>query len=666
MLRRSKRAEVDETDGSSQTRRAPTQDSSTQGGGDQSAASAAEVAASTHPGEMGVEGVHAWIDLHRPSLSETLADAGVDDIETATTIAADAHVAGKDIGEALVGAGVLAEGPWVAALATRFDLPVAQVDAKAADPEAIARVPEELARRHSVLPFKLDQGRVYLATSNPVDALALADLTDSCGAIGLMVAARPAIERSLDRTYNALDNADAAIAAFGLMDDSADFEAASTRAMVDESSPIVKVVNQIIVEGVRKRASDIHIESLEHAVRVRYRVDGALTEAIQLPSKMSSPIASRIKVLADLNIVERRRPQDGQFSTEVDGRPIDIRTSVVNTIHGEKVVLRLLDKTRSLIGLEQLGMPDDLVQRYLSVVDVPVGMFLCTGPTGSGKTTSLYATLTEIQDDTRNVVTIEDPVEYEFAGINQMQVHEAGGFTFADGLRGTLRQDPDVILVGEIRDAETARIAMQSALTGHLVLSSLHAVDAVSALHRFIDMGMEPFLVASAVNGIMGQRLLRRVCDACKEPVTPDPAQAAMVERVLGTKVGQWVHGAGCTQCNHTGYLGRIGVYELLRVNDEIRTLISERGSHQALHEAAARDGMRTMQSEGFALVNAGVTTFEEVQRTVYAPLDEMVFDETVSSKKHRSTEATTNGTVPAGETNPADADEQDKVGAAR
>ena len=666
MLRRSKRTEVDEVDVSNQQRRAQTEDSTTEGGGDQPTASASEVGASTHPSEMNAEGVHAWIDLHRPSLSETLADAGVDDIETATTIAADAHAAGKDIGEALVGAGVIAEGPWVAALATRFDLPVAQVDAKAAEPEAIARVPEELARRHGVLPFKVEQGRVYVATANPVDAVALAELTESCGAIGLMVAARPSIERSLDRTYNALDHADAAIAAFGLMDDSADFEAASTRAAVDESSPIVKVVNQIIVQGVRKRASDIHIESLEHAVRVRYRVDGALTEAIQLPSKMSSPIASRIKVLADLNIVERRRPQDGQFSTEVDGRPIDIRTSVVNTIHGEKVVLRLLDKTRSLIGLDSLGMPPDLVKRYLSVVNVPVGMFLCTGPTGSGKTTSLYATLTEIQDDTRNVVTIEDPVEYEFAGINQMQVHEAGGFTFADGLRGTLRQDPDVILVGEIRDAETARIAMQSALTGHLVLSSLHAVDAVSALHRFIDMGMEPFLVASAVNGIMGQRLLRRVCDACKEPVIPDPAQAAMVERVLGTKADQWMQGVGCTQCNHTGYLGRIGVYELLRVNDEIRTLISERGSHHALHEAAARDGMRTMQSEGFALVNAGVTTFEEVQRTVYAPLDETVFDETVSSNKHKSTEATTNGTAHAGETNPADADEQDKVGAAR
>ncbi|MGB3673352.1 MAG: ATPase, T2SS/T4P/T4SS family, partial [Candidatus Nanopelagicales bacterium] len=317
--------------------------------------------------------VQAWVNLDRPSLSEALAEANVTDIETATTVAADAYASGTDIGDALVAANLLTEGQWVNALAARYDLPVAPVDNKAADPEAIARVPGDLARRHAVLPFKLEQGRIYLATANPSDAIGLTELAEHCGAIGLMVATRPAIERSLDRTYDALASADAAIAAFGLMDDSADFEAAASRAVVDESSPVVKVVNQIIVQGVRKRASDIHIEALEHAVRVRYRIDGALTEAIQLPAKMSSPIASRIKVLADLNIVERRRPQDGQFSTEVDGRPIDIRTSVVNTIHGEKVVLRLLDKTRSLIGLEQLGMPDDLVKRYLSVVDVPVG-----------------------------------------------------------------------------------------------------------------------------------------------------------------------------------------------------------------------------------------------------------------------------------------------------
>jgi type IV pilus assembly protein PilB len=628
VLRRSKRTEAEPIDTSTRDAGATTTPPSAPKGQLKPEDQSSEVAASTHPSEMTGDGLQAWIELKRPTLSESLTEAEIGDVEAAVVVAKEAEEAGQDAGEALVDAKVLTEAQWVTLLANRFDLPVAPVDTKAADAEAVAKVPEDLARRHGVLPFKVEQNRVYLATANPLDALAIGELAAKCGAIGLMVAARPAIMRSLDRTYDAFTDAGNAIAAFGLMDDSADFEAASSRAAVDESSPVVQVVNKIIVQGVRKRASDIHIEALEHAVRVRYRIDGALSEALQLPARMSSPIASRIKVLADLNIVERRRPQDGQFSTEVDGRPIDIRTSVVNTIHGEKVVLRLLDKTRSLIGLEQLGMPDDLVKRYLSVVDVPVGMFLCTGPTGSGKTTSLYATLTEIQDDTRNVVTIEDPVEYEFAGINQMQVHEAGGFTFADGLRGTLRQDPDVILVGEIRDAETARIAMQAALTGHLVLSSLHAVDSVSALHRFVDMGMEPFLVASAINGIMGQRLLRRICESCKEPAVPNPAQAHMVGRVLKEPIGEWMQGAGCTQCNHTGFLGRIGVYELLRVNDEIRNLITEGATHAALHEAAARDGMRTMQAEGFALINAGITTFDEVQRTVYASIDDMVFDE--------------------------------------
>ena len=396
MLRRSKRTEAEPIDTSTRDAGATTTPPSAPKGQLKPEDQSSEVAASTHPSEMTGDGLQAWIELKRPTLSESLTEAEIGDVEAAVVVAKEAEEAGQDAGEALVARGVVTETQWVSMLAARFDLPVAPVDTKAADPDAIALVPEDLARRHGVLPFKVEDGRVYLATANPLDAIGLTDLAERCGAIGLMVASRPAIHRSLDRTYDALSTAGAAIAAFGLMDDSADFEAAASRAAVDESSPVVKVVNQIIVQGVRKRASDIHIEALEHAVRVRYRIDGALTEAIQLPAKMSSPIASRIKVLADLNIVERRRPQDGQFSTEVDGRPIDIRTSVVNTIHGEKVVLRLLDKTRSLIGLEQLGMPDDLVQRYLSVVDVPVGMFLCTGPTGSGKTTSLYATLTEI------------------------------------------------------------------------------------------------------------------------------------------------------------------------------------------------------------------------------------------------------------------------------
>ncbi|MEZ5381512.1 MAG: ATPase, T2SS/T4P/T4SS family [Microthrixaceae bacterium] len=627
MLRRSKRTEAEETDPSKQESSEPLAPLTDAGG--VATTAPVEVGESTHQSEMTAEDLQAWIDLERPTLDASLREVGVTDLDAAGVVVTSAEERGDDVGEALVDAKMLTEGQWVRALASRFDLPIAPVDTQAADPGAVALVSEDLARRHHVLPFKVKENRVYIATSDPLDTTAIGELAAHCGAIGLMVAARPAIQRALDRSHDALAQTDAAIAAFGLMDDSAEFEAAATRAAVDENSPIVQVVTNIITQGVRKRASDIHIEALEGAVRVRYRVDGALTEAIRLPAQMSAPIASRIKVLADLNIVERRRPQDGQFSTEVDGRPIDIRTSVVATIHGEKVVLRLLDKTRSIIGLDNLGMPPELVKRYLSTVNVPVGMFLCTGPTGSGKTTSLYATLTEIQDDARNVVTIEDPVEYEFEGINQMQVHEAGGFTFADGLRGTLRQDPDVILVGEIRDAETARIAMQAALTGHLVLSSLHAVDAVSALHRFMDMGMEPFLVAAAVNGVMGQRLLRLVCDSCKKPTAPEPAQAFMVEKVLGTSdIGEWTHGTGCTQCNHTGYLGRIGVYELLRVNDEIRNLVTERATHSEIHEAAARDGMRTMQAQGYSLVARGLTTFDEVQRTVYAPLDDMVFDE--------------------------------------
>jgi type IV pilus assembly protein PilB len=415
-----------------------------------------------------------------------------------------AETTGADVGDLLIDGGHLTEAQWVQALSRRFDLPIAQVDIDAPDKTAIAQVGETLARKHQVLPFRVADDRVYVATSNPLDREMLDELIGSTEHLGLMVAGRRSIIRNIDREYDALASAEAAIVAFGLVDAEADQQAGITRATVDENAPVVQVVNRIVTQGVRNRASDVHIEALEDSVRVRYRIDGALSEAIRLPQRMASPIASRVKVLAELNIVERRRPQDGQFSLDVDGRPIDIRVSVVSTIHGEKVVMRLLDKAQNLISLDRLGMPSGLIDDYIKIVSAPVGMFLCTGPTGSGKTTTLYATLTEIQDDSKNVVTIEDPVEYEFRGINQMQVHEAGGFTFAEGLRGTLRQDPDVILVGEIRNAETAQIAMQAALTGHLVLSSLHAVDAVAAVHRFIDMGIEPFLVASAINGVMG------------------------------------------------------------------------------------------------------------------------------------------------------------------
>jgi len=352
---------------------------------------------------------------------------------------------------------------------------------------------------------------------------------------------------------------------------------------------------------------------------VRYRIDGAMTEAIRLPRAMGPGISSRIKVMSELNIVERRRPQDGQFGLQVDGRPIDVRCSVVPTVHGEKIVLRLLDKTRSLISLPDLGMSADVVERYRRIAVAPLGMILCTGPTGSGKTTTLYATLNEVNDPTKNVVTIEDPVEYQFDGITQMPV-TGTGISFAQGLRGILRQDPDVILVGEIRDEETARIGMQASLTGHLVLSSLHAVDSVAALHRFTDMGIEPFLVASAVSGVVGQRLLRRICPACATEVQPTDAEARMVRHHSGAVPARWMRGTGCNVCAGTGYRGRIGVYELLEVNDPIRDLIVAKATHHEIRTAAIQGGMRTMQQQAFDLVAAGLTTVEDVVRNVYAP----------------------------------------------
>ena len=530
---------------------------------------------------------------------------------------APAHDAAVRLGRLLVDQGVITEVDLAAALAEQFGVPLADLRRQSPDQAAIDRIPEDLARKHGVIPLRVEDERVYLAAADPLDVAAINELTHATGRIGILIGAQDEIDRLIDQSYDALAAAQVHIQAFELIDGGPVVDAAALG--VDENAPVVQVVNRLVWQGVRSRASDIHIEPLEDSVRVRYRVDGALSEAITLPQQMASPIASRVKVMAELNIVERRRPQDGQFQVAVDGRPIDIRASIVGTIHGEKVVLRLLDTTRSLISLTDLGMTPDVVEPFLSVARAPLGMVLCTGPTGSGKTTTLYATLNEINDPTRNVVTIEDPVEYHFAGVNQMQVSDAG-ISFADGLRGILRQDPDIILVGEIRDEDTARIAMQASLTGHLVLSSLHAVDAAAAVHRFTDMGIEPFLVASSLNAVIGQRLLRRICSACRVDHTPSPADIAVLEQHVGELPERWTRGEGCNVCSGTGYRGRIGVYELLEITDAIRELIVDKATHTRIHRAAVAQGMRPMQTQALELVVRGVTTVQDVLRNVYAP----------------------------------------------
>jgi len=333
---------------------------------------------------------------------------------------------------------------------------------------------------------------------------------------------------------------------------------------------------------------------------------------------MGPALVSRIKIMAEMNIVERRRPQDGQFSTVIDGKPVDVRVASVSTVFGEKVVLRLLDKSRSLIGLSQLGFPRDTYEDYSHLVHSPFGMVLCAGPTGAGKTTTLYATLLEINSDGKNIVTIEDPVEYIFPGINQVQTNDSAGVTFATGLRAMLRQDPDVMLVGEIRDIDTARIAIQSALTGHFVLSSVHGTDAVAALHRFLDMGIESFLIASAVIGVVGQRLLRKMCSNCKAPYTPTSEDLAFYERQGGFPKSQFFHGTGCEQCAGTGYRDRQGIYELLRITPELRRLIVGWATQDELRKLAVAQGMRTLAMEALSLVDQDVTTIAEVVRTLF------------------------------------------------
>ena len=387
----------------------------------------------------------------------------------------------------------------------------------------------------------------------------------------------------------------------------------------DDDGPVVQMVTSLVSQGLRDRASDIHIEPLNDILRIRYRIDGNLVEAQTLPLQLHSSLVSRLKIMAGMNIVERRRPQDGQFSTTVDGREVDVRVATVSTVFGEKLVMRLLDKRRSTIGLSELGMPKDTHEMYSQMVRSPFGMVICAGPTGAGKTTTLYASLMEINDIGKNVTTIEDPVEYVFPGINQVQTNEQAGLTFATGLRALLRQDPDVILVGEIRDADTARIAVQSALTGHFVLSSLHGTDAAAALHRLLDMGIEAFLIASSVMGVIGQRLLRRICDSCKQPYEPNSEEMALFHHHLpNSGKTLFFHGVGCNDCSQTGYRDRIGVYELLKISPAIRQLVVEHATTERVRQLAIDEGMRPMIAEAVNLVEADITTVAEVIRTLY------------------------------------------------
>jgi type IV pilus assembly protein PilB len=510
------------------------------------------------------------------ALCQALVQAGLLEGESLTEALTDANGELWPLGERLLTKWGIGRIEYAQALGQACGLPVADTKSINVDRELAEHLDERIARKYYFIPVAENGGIVTVWAADCSKAKRDKAEADAGRKFEWYATDPKTVTSYMEQIWRSDSDIGRLVATFQEADAANQAgEEAANEVSLDDQAPVVQLVSRIVGQALRDRASDIHIEPLDRDVRVRYRIDGQLVEAVKLPLSAHNPLVSRLKIMSQMNIVEKRAPQDGQFSTSVDGRPLDVRVSSVATVFGEKVVMRLLDKSKSMVGLHELGMPRETYNTYAKIVHAPFGMVICAGPTGAGKTTTLYATLLEINSTGKNVTTIEDPVEYVFPGINQVGTNERAGLTFATGLKALLRQDPDVILVGEVRDADTARIAVQSALTGHFVLSSLHGNDSVAAVHRLLDMGIEAFLVASAVVAVVSQRLVRRLCDNCKEEYEPTADEIAVFRQHSGgsDKV-HFFRGKGCSYCSNTGFHGRIGVYELLKITPELRRLI--------------------------------------------------------------------------------------------
>jgi len=522
------------------------------------------------------------------------------------------------VGEVLLGQRRISAEQLSEALAAQFDLPRCSEIPEGTAPELLERIPIGYARSQQVFPLEREGDTLRLAVADPLAVEPLNDLAVLFGARVEPALATPAlIQAAINRAYEKqLPHAGESIAELGDMHEGV--EGMATGDLLDsaDEAPIIRFVNSMLTQASQRRASDIHLEPFEKEMLVRFRIDGVLYDMLHPPRKAHAGIVSRIKVMANLDIAEKRLPQDGRFRVRIAGRDVDVRVSTLPTVFGERVVMRLLETTSGVLTLEQVGLDAGLLPRVKALSDRPHGIFLVTGPTGSGKTTTLYAALSRLNTHEKNIITVEDPVEYQLDGVGQIQVNAKIELTFANGLRSILRQDPDIIMVGEIRDSETAEIAVQAALTGHLVFSTLHTNDAAGALTRLVEMGVAPFLAASAIIGILAQRLVRRLCPDCREAFTAD---AVLLEE-LGL-AGQVEPGAlfyrprGCDACQQLGYRGRTGLFELLVPDDALRALVLDNKDAASIEAAAVRRGMRTLLASGLAKALAGETSLEEVVR---------------------------------------------------
>jgi general secretion pathway protein E len=483
--------------------------------------------------------------------------------------------------------------------------------------EALQLIPEVMARRYNAIPVSVSGNTLTVAMADPTDIFALEAFSALCRMrIKPIAADAKEIREAIDFNYKGYGEIEKQISRVTIPSDVTEERLAIT---ADTDAPLAQALNLIIEEAVKARASDIHIEPEEDRLRVRYRIDGTLQDMMSLPLNIHLALVSRIKILSDLNIADRHRPQDGQFTVHAKGRGIDIRVATAPTVNGEMAELRLLDKSVATLQLSELGMLPDSLEKYESMLKVPYGMILTSGPTGAGKTTTLYASINSLDCLERNIITVEDPAEYRFKDINQIQVNTQAGITFATGLRSILRLDPDVIMVGEIRDPETADIAVQAALTGHLMLSSVHASDSTGVLSRLTDLDVEPFLIASAVLGVVAQRMVRRICPDCGHTIEAPLVEQIAYEKETGEKKTKFLYGTGCKSCAYTGYRGRIGIFEILTMSDAIRTMIVNRVSSTEIRTLALKEGMVTMMNDGMRKVKEGITTPSEVLRNAYS-----------------------------------------------
>ena len=517
--------------------------------------------------------------------------------------------------DVLVSGGTIGEDEVLGTVADQFGLKYCHVNADAINPEVVKKIPADIAKKYGVVPVVADEDSITVALSDPMGYDAIDSLRYVLHGLDVqaVIAPRAEVNAAMAKIYAEDENAD--VQTRGEDDGSAGDEAG-------DDSAVIKLANLIITTAIKMKASDIHIEPMEKEFRVRYRIDGALRKMDSPPKRLQGAIISRIKIMSKMKISEKRIPQDGRIQITVGGKDLDLRVSSVPTNHGESIVMRILDKTNLSLGLPQLGFLTDDQATFERLIKLPDGVVLVTGPTGSGKTTTLYACLGQINTPDKKLITVEDPVEYQMSGINQVQVNKDVGLDFSAALRSILRQAPNIVMIGEIRDAETADIAMEAALTGHLVFSTLHTNDAPSAVTRLLDIGVKPFLVASALRAAMAQRLVRAICEKCKESYTPTERELKMLGSMSKTVPERMYHGVGCDKCGRSGYKGRKGIFEIFKVDDTIQRLIFDHAPATLLRQRAREMGMRTLREDGMLKVASGMTSLQEVLRVTMGDAD--------------------------------------------